>query len=157
MTQPTGLRCPRCAGALTPSTRGGVGVDLCGACGGVWLGTEALAAAAEEPGEPGPVLRDVAYLKCPVCRTIMNRRNFERFSGVILDECPRHGTWADRGELDRIHSFLQRGGLDTRARKETEERRLAAAVEGYGTARTARATISGGFTVEDALVSLLDT
>ena len=62
----------------------------------------------------------------------MNRHNFGRLSGTIVDVCKGHGTYLDAGELHGIVSFVQRGGLD-RARQrqieelKEEERRLRAA------------------------------
>ena len=41
----------------------------------------------------------------------MNRVNFARCSGVIIDFCRLHGTWFDHQELHRIVQFVQRGGL----------------------------------------------
>ena len=62
----------------------------------------------------------------------MNRLNFGRLSGAIVDVCRGHGTFLDAGELHRIVRFIQGGGLD-RARQrqlddlKDEERRLRAA------------------------------
>lgn len=57
----------------------------------------------------------------------MNRINFARCSGVIVDICKGHGSWFDRDELTRIVEFIRAGGLDAaRAREKTaleEERR----------------------------------
>ncbi|MEW6111309.1 MAG: zf-TFIIB domain-containing protein, partial [Thermodesulfobacteriota bacterium] len=48
---------------------------------------------------------------CPVCRTMMNRRNFIRVSGVIVDVCRPHGIWFDAGEMEKIMDFIARGGM----------------------------------------------
>ncbi len=40
----------------------------------------------------------------------MNRRQFARVSGVIIDVCRPHGAWLDRGELGAIRRFLRAGG-----------------------------------------------
>jgi Zn-finger nucleic acid-binding protein len=57
----------------------------------------------------------------------MNRINFARCSGVVVDVCKGHGTWFDRDELSRIVEFIRGGGLDAaRAREKAaleEERR----------------------------------
>jgi Zn-finger nucleic acid-binding protein len=66
----------------------------------------------------------VRYVACPVCRSLMNRRNFGGASGVIVDVCARHGTWFDPGELPRALAFVESGGL-TRARQREEEERAA--------------------------------
>ena len=42
----------------------------------------------------------------------MNRVNFARCSGVVVDVCKAHGTWFDRDELRRIVEFIRAGGLE---------------------------------------------
>jgi Zn-finger nucleic acid-binding protein len=59
----------------------------------------------------------------------MNRINFARCSGVIVDICKGHGTWFDRDELSRIVEFIRGGGLEAsrlkeKAELEEERRRL---------------------------------
>jgi len=48
----------------------------------------------------------------------MNRINFARCSGVVVDICKGHGTWFDRDELTRIVEFIRGGGLDAARSKE---------------------------------------
>ena len=69
------------------------------------------------------------YVKCPTCGQLMNRMNFARHSGVIVDVCKSHGTWFDRDELRQIVEFIGAGGLDAardkeRAQLELEKQRL---------------------------------
>lgn len=53
----------------------------------------------------------------------MNRMNFARCSGVIVDVCKKHGTWFDRDELSHIVEFIRDGGLEaSRARDKAEIR-----------------------------------
>jgi hypothetical protein len=58
----------------------------------------------------------------------MNRRNFGGSSGVIVDVCSSHGLWFDLGELPRVLSFVEAGGLARAKLREAEanERRAAA-------------------------------
>ena len=51
----------------------------------------------------------------------MNRINFARCSGVIVDICKGHGTWFDRDELSRIVQFIRAGGLEASRAKEKAE------------------------------------
>ena len=61
-----------------------------------------------EDDAPDPRHRDrVTYLRCPVCNDVMNRVNFARASGVILDVCRPHGAWFDAGELRAVRSFVR--------------------------------------------------
>lgn len=63
----------------------------------------------------------VTYIKCPVCHGMMNRMNYSRISGVIVDYCRHHGFWLDNGELEKIAEFVASGGLKERDRLEREE------------------------------------
>jgi hypothetical protein len=51
----------------------------------------------------------------------MNRVNFGRLSGVIVDACRGHGTYLDAVELHRIVAFIQSGGLDRARAAQLEE------------------------------------
>ena len=51
----------------------------------------------------------------------MNRINFARCSGVIVDICKGHGTWFDRDELSGIVQFIRGGGLEVSRQKEKTE------------------------------------
>src|SRR5579859_6095606 len=111
----TGAPCPRCAkplhvgadAAIVAIEEGGVAHECVG-CGGVFVDRrllERIAARSHDPGEHGAPpaavatgvsaedLERVRYLLCPVCRSAMNRVNFGRRSGVIVDVCRTHGTW----------------------------------------------------------------
>lgn len=50
------------------------------------------------------------YRPCPVCHRLMNRHNYARRSGVIIDVCAQHGIWFDRDELAAILSWTAAGG-----------------------------------------------
>ena len=50
------------------------------------------------------------YIKCPVCRNLMNRVNFGARSGVIVDRCKEHGIWVDGGELRHLMEWVKAGG-----------------------------------------------
>ena len=60
---------------------------------------------------------------------MMNRVEFGRISGTVIDVCRGHGTFLDAGELHEIVSFVRQGGLErARSRRLDEirdaERRL---------------------------------
>jgi len=63
------------------------------------------------------------YVKCPSCKTLMNRRQFAAGSGVIVDVCKQHGTFFDVGELPAIIDFVMQGGLEKAERAEIERLR----------------------------------
>lgn len=120
----TPLPCPRCAETMAALTLGDVAVRECAACGGLWLDPATLQRlcdarerhaeitgmlAARTPSAAAP--DTVRYVPCPSCRKLMNRVNFARTSGVIMDVCRTHGVWLDRGELERVVGFVDGGGL----------------------------------------------
>ena len=51
----------------------------------------------------------------------MNRMNFGRLSGTIVDVCRGHGTFLDRGELHQVVDFILWGGLDRARQAERED------------------------------------
>jgi Zn-finger nucleic acid-binding protein len=63
------------------------------------------------------------YVKCPECDQIMNRCNFAKCSGVIVDVCKAHGTWFDDKELPKIVEFVVNGGLEKSSRLIAERER----------------------------------
>ncbi len=128
---------------------GAMSVAECSSCFGVWVDAgsfdhlvadrESQAAVvngdALHQSAPAPTasatqrLEKISYRPCPRCQKMMNRVNFAKYSGVVLDVCRTHGTFFDRDELHRVVSFIQGGGLDrARARDREalieEERRL---------------------------------
>jgi Zn-finger nucleic acid-binding protein len=127
--------CPRCKTALTLFAVGDVFLEECGRCGGLWVDVGSFQkvvtrheqrAAFVGLGAPGVVAPRAAtdttgYIRCPECGTLMNRVNFARCSGVIVDVCKPHGTWFDADELQRILAFIAEGGLE-RARQRERER-----------------------------------
>jgi hypothetical protein len=52
---------------------------------------------------------------------MMNRLNFGRLSGTVVDVCKGHGTFLDEGELHLIVSFIQQGGLDRARQRQIDE------------------------------------
>ena len=52
---------------------------------------------------------------------MMNRVNFGRLSGTIVDVCKGHGTFLDPGELHRIVKFIRSGGLERARARQLEE------------------------------------
>jgi Zn-finger nucleic acid-binding protein/RNA polymerase subunit RPABC4/transcription elongation factor Spt4 len=141
----TSLVCPGCSAALVTTAVGGVGLDQCHACGGLWVSQANFARIAADRAERGEVLSGlpgagtrvplrleaVHYRPCPQCRQLMNRVNYGRISGVVLDVCKEHGLWFPRDEFRQVLEFIEGGGLEkSRARQvqeEAEQRRQPAA------------------------------
>lgn len=125
----------------------------CPGCAGLWLEhakLEALAKAARErevptagrgpkPGYQRPQARQQGplYRPCPSCGSTMNRRNYGRTSGIIIDSCKAHGTWFDADELPGILAWIEAGGLKKTAALEAEEARQRARTQSDRAARQA--------------------
>jgi Zn-finger nucleic acid-binding protein len=136
-----GKKCPRCKSEMRVVTVGNSKVLECAACLGLWLRTEAFERICADREQHAAVLgkasiaeidravrqEKVKYVPCPECLQLMNRANFARCSGVIIDICKQHGIWFDRDELSRIIAFIRSGGLEMSREREKrsleEERR----------------------------------
>jgi Zn-finger nucleic acid-binding protein len=134
-------KCPRCQTEMSLVTIGSTAVLECERCLGLWLDVssfEKICADREQQSavlgvaSPAPThavheTNKVNYAPCPKCSQLMNRINFARCSGVIVDVCKGHGTWFDRDELSHIVEFIRQGGLEASRNKEKaaieEERR----------------------------------
>jgi len=132
-------KCPRCEEELRIEVVAGAPLERCPACEGLWVDRETAERLYKDREQADPVrkmtkpvgpprqevdtqkVKKEGYIKCPVCQTIMNRQNFGRYSGVIIDVCMKHGTWFDADELRRILDFIAAGGLDKAARREKEK------------------------------------
>jgi len=157
---------------------GDVKLRECLECGGFWSDAttfESICATKEQQAnvlnfvaaKPFPAQTPVQYVPCPDCKELMNRSNFARSSGVILDICKQHGVWFDSNELPNLVKFIQKGGIelarrnekiqleelkrevsDLRRRQMRESSRLDASDVGYDA--------SEGFTVADFIATLFD-
>lgn len=110
----------------------------CTGCDGVWLDALEFERICADHAAQAAVLHrwnnhtpqnavsPVHYRPCLTCGKMMNRINFGRISGVVLDVCRGHGTFLDAGELHAIVTFINEGGLDRardREKGELEEER----------------------------------
>ncbi len=73
--------------------------------------------------QPSPARGEVRYRKCVACGKMMNRLNFGKLSGTVVDVCRGHGTFLDAGELHAIVTFIQGGGLERARQRQIEELR----------------------------------
>jgi Zn-finger nucleic acid-binding protein len=125
------MPCPRCLKPRLVNRKiGDFMVDECPACSGMWVDASAFDGIVRQQAERGKKVyrreqdgrrplrskleqtqTKVVYLKCPVCKKFMHRRNFMRASGVIIDECRGDGVWLDCDELGKIGDYISSGGL----------------------------------------------
>ena len=138
--------CPDCVDSQKLKSRSlgdpPVSIRECGACGGLWLENmvfqllEERAVSAASSGDTllhrrlrgQPATQSDPhgryYRSCPVCGTLMHRRNYGKRSGVLIDLCGEHGVWFDMEELDRIIHWVKAGGLGD-AQKWEQQRKSA--------------------------------
>jgi Zn-finger nucleic acid-binding protein len=121
MNAPSSLLCPACNRALR-SAHATYGVAACDGCGGVWTDratSEALRTSSD--GEITSVAKDVAEhaeatvpadrrRRCPECQRRLRKSTV---AGVQIDSCAAHGTWFDRGEVERIYTETKKPGAAT--------------------------------------------
>ena len=129
-------KCPRCRVEMQSVVIGATGVRECPQCEGLWLEVASFEKIGAEREQQAAVLGSASlapshavratpskinYVPCPECSQLMNRVNFAKCSGVIVDVCKGHGTWFDCDELSQIVEFIRGGGLEAARAKEKAE------------------------------------
>lgn len=130
--------CPGCKAEMRGISVGNTAMHECPNCASLWLNAAEFSTLCVKREERGAVLAfadvsksapaalsmdaKVRYVPCPVCKLIMNRQNFGRRSGVIVDVCKGHGVWFEANELHAVLQFIESGGFE-RARQEEETQR----------------------------------
>lgn len=173
--------CPRCKGQLASKELAHVIVRECEGCQGLWVDADSFQAVCEDRAKQallsgmakGPEVKtsasaaQVTYLPCPDCGKMMNRVNFARVSGILMDVCKAHGTWFDRDELRQTVEFIRAGGLEKARERQLEalaeeRRRLAeqqaanrAEMGRFDSPREGRAIVFGDL-VQALISGLLD-
>ncbi len=114
--------CPRCNVPMRAKEIGEFHIIGCDKCAGVFVPhdvfdmmqekRESVVFSASTPQRgQAPVESNASYVRCPVCKKVINRVNFAKISGVIVDVCREHGIWFDGGEIEKIMDFVAHGGL----------------------------------------------
>ena len=162
--------CPRCKLDLQSIKIDATNIRECLRCGGFWTSVQTFENLCADKEQQAAVInyagskpRDeasitpISYVPCPDCEQLMNRSNFARSSGVIIDLCKQHGVWFDSGELPRIVEFIEKGGLarsrekekialeEERGRLRDEQRKLAMMERRSGGGRFSDDQPGGGF------------
>jgi len=127
--------CPRCQIGMDTVVIGTTNLSECPKCEGIWANAASLQKICADREQQSAVLgtatpwsptvndieKNIRYIPCPVCNTLMNRVMFAHCSGVVVDVCKAHGTWFDKDELRRIVEFIRAGGMDAARADEMEE------------------------------------
>jgi Zn-finger nucleic acid-binding protein len=155
--------CPDCDALMSAHQVGGVGLNECRSCNGLWVPNDGFdllisraiearknSGAARQLATPprvkgaNPASQGVRYRKCPECMAFMQRRNYRKSSGVIIDVCHQHGTWLDADELEQIAGFVLSGGTTSPVLVEEEQKAQAEADRWRRKARMAETRIRTG-------------
>ena len=112
------MKCPRCRKNLVAETIEGEVIDTCRSCGGIWLHRRQLNRLLPESGgdveacsiDSDHPLPSSPEINCRECKTVkMKKINFLDYSDIILDYCPRCGSfWLDSAELRKMHGYLKK-------------------------------------------------
>jgi Zn-finger nucleic acid-binding protein len=127
-------QCPGCSGALRRVEVGKATLLECAGCDGAWIDADRFEALCADGEAQAAVLHRYAgravvaktavkYRRCIRCRKMMNRVNFARLSGTVVDVCRGHGTFLDAGELHLIVTFLRAGGMERSRQHQLDELR----------------------------------
>lgn len=122
----------------------------CVRCAGLWMAADAFRILTDEarrladrapvaaPGRGAASVSNPAkrgtgpvYRPCPVCSKRMNRVNFGRRSGVLIDRCREHGVWFDACELEQVIRWIRAGGEILADEQKREEERQAASAQRF--------------------------
>lgn len=124
--------CVACESTMRLVEVGGTKLLECDGCDAVWMDADRFERlCADREGQAAVLHRlarhtaarggPVRYRKCLQCGKMMNRVNFGRLSGTIVDVCRGHGTFLDAGELHAIVTFIQSGGLERARERQIED------------------------------------
>jgi Zn-finger nucleic acid-binding protein len=137
--------CPRCRTTMHVvklAEGGGIEVDRCETCFGIFFDPGELEATLER-SEASAIDADrerldqlieeerktdqdiIKYVPCPDCGHLMNRKGYGPRAGVVMDRCKEHGIWLDGGELAQLVKWARAGGRAHAASVEKESERLA--------------------------------
>ena len=119
------LKCPICTIALEIHENGNHPFYVCTQCGGMWADHDSFQFICDRAEilalEQGYKLPDLyaadagkprrTYIPCPECGVIMTPKNFAGCSGIIIDNCRKHGNWFDWQELHQVVEFIRKGGM----------------------------------------------
>jgi Zn-finger nucleic acid-binding protein len=150
---PSRPTCPRCAGALERVELTDLVLGRCPQCAGVWLDNgfssrlaggqlspSALVVSRQAPVVAAPPPSG-PLLQCPLCGVAM-RRSLVLAARLEVDACAAHGTWFDRGELERAYLAFEQSRRDREeiARLMASSGADRAAIYGRGPGAIVRAT-----------------
>jgi Zn-finger nucleic acid-binding protein len=112
------MDCTICKNPMITAELENVEIDFCSGCGGIWLDAGELEGLLADDAKARQAVASLVPVqncpeqprKCPLCRTNMDKVNAGAGPNItLLDRCPGHGLWFDRGELKQV---LENATLD---------------------------------------------
>jgi DNA-directed RNA polymerase subunit M/transcription elongation factor TFIIS len=143
-TEDSSWACPACGPKQHLSSRRlgreKVSVAECQKCAGLWITKESFRELRDRVARDAAALSSIrnappkaaslgtkpqraTYRPCPRCQELMNRRQYARGSGVIIDVCRQHGLWFDAEELSAVLDWIARGGQSQGVADETPQKK----------------------------------
>ena len=122
------MNCPGCEGELVARSAGGLTLQRCARCGGLWVdneGSQLLHAGALPDAARALVLevekelaadsasgdRPGGARACPMCAAAMSEVEVP-LAKIAVDVCAQHGTYFDRHELVRFFQAVEIKNVD---------------------------------------------
>jgi Zn-finger nucleic acid-binding protein len=165
--------CPACGGnqKLQERLLGDKKIPFseCSRCAGMWLEWEAFQIACQSSLNRSPMQLSALkpkknnhpqtgriYRQCPHCSEVMNRVNYARYSGIIIDACVvnNHGLWFDFDELPSVLSWLHQGGKHDR--RVTGDLSVVERINTLSELNPEQITVNKAQTPDDDIVYIID-
>lgn len=101
--------CPECSRRFSLLKIKGAEVDFCSYCKSYWFDSGELASITDLVTDiPDTTLRSrESRHPCPVCGEKMKEHIYLRGNNLLVDRCPEHGVYLERGELQRALDALK--------------------------------------------------
>jgi Zn-finger nucleic acid-binding protein len=112
--------CPDCVREMSSLSYGGLTVDTCPSCAGIWFDEDELHSLHQAGPQafrdlddrvaPSAEVRDHPdrMKKCPRCTSALERYRYQYTSPIELDGCEGcHGVWVQDGELRKMADFAE--------------------------------------------------
>ncbi|MCB1601542.1 MAG: zf-TFIIB domain-containing protein [Xanthomonadales bacterium] len=106
------MQCPKCLAEMTAVYFGGVEVDRCTECHGIWFdhleheqlraltGSVVIDSGAVEIGR---INNHLTRISCPVCHCMLTHSTLAGPTPITVERCDRcHGVYFDAGEFSRF-------------------------------------------------------
>ena len=103
------MECLSCRKPLIILESGGVEVDYCTLCQGIWLDAGELELLIPNSQTRSNLSQKIVRFnseetprKCPICSNKMEKARFDN-NNFLIDRCTAgHGLWFDKGELEKV-------------------------------------------------------